>query len=335
MALSIVFFPGLGKFELRGGSFTPLQYEGGIGCDGREYPIGDRGDFYICTRAGGIGGAVGRTLAVNDVLLCLASTGAGPGHIVGDNWTVLENPIEIGTGGGVVGEDITESQSWTTSEQAQGRENLGMIAPATSEVWLAVRTDGIAGDGTRESPHDASTAAEHDAILVSLPADTVINYGEGTFLTRGAPNAYHYMTPASKAAYVIPKNNWVIKGQPGGKTIIKLADSSLLSDAEVGTVTGVTHGVFTVTDLVNNVCTLAAHGLANGQIVTFTTTVAPGGAHRRHTVSSLRRDDEHVQVEGRFRSGCDGHYRCRHRAAHSYRNQLPLLALDCIRTGGG
>lgn len=171
-----------------------------------------------------------------------------------------------------------EAQEITTAQMAAARQNLGMIVPATSEVWLAVRTDDLDGDGTRENPYDASTAAKHDAILRSLPAGPlVINYGEGTFLTRGVPGAYIYLRDADRAMWYHQKHDWTIRGQPGYRTTIKLEDDCLLTDAEMGALTGASYGTFAA-NAATNVCTLsvtlAAAGLRDNNIVQVATSAA-------------------------------------------------------------
>src|SRR3974390_1148251 len=57
-----------------------------------------------------------------------------------------------------------------------------------AEVWIAVRTDGVAGGGTQNDPYDGSTQAKFDALLnVALyyHPNTRIHLGPGTFQTSG------------------------------------------------------------------------------------------------------------------------------------------------------
>ena len=52
-------------------------------------------------------------------------------------------------------------------------------------VWLAVRTDGIAGSGSMSDPYDASTAATFDALMDGFAEYTQVNLGPGEFQTNG------------------------------------------------------------------------------------------------------------------------------------------------------
>jgi hypothetical protein len=69
----------------------------------------------------------------------------------------------------------------------------------TREVWIAARTDGVAGSGTEVDPYDGSAQPEFDAVMNGIPENTAIHLGAGTFQTRGA------------LAWQ-PKNNWIISG---------------------------------------------------------------------------------------------------------------------------
>ena len=53
----------------------------------------------------------------------------------------------------------------------------------TREVWIAVRTDGVAGSGTQLDPFDGSTMAKFDALMSSISPSTEIHLGPGTFRT--------------------------------------------------------------------------------------------------------------------------------------------------------
>lgn len=92
MSLSINYYPGPGKFELVGGSFTELKYEGFIsGAFQNNYPTGDQGDFYFVNGSGYVGG---RSVEPNDILLCVADTPAG-GVEVADAWEVISDGLAV------------------------------------------------------------------------------------------------------------------------------------------------------------------------------------------------------------------------------------------------
>jgi len=58
-------------------------------------------------------------------------------------------------------------------------------AQALTNIYLAVRHDGIAGTGTASNPFDASTAAKYDLLLATHSQNTIFNYAPGTYQTTG------------------------------------------------------------------------------------------------------------------------------------------------------
>lgn len=107
MSLAIAYYPAVDRFKLTGGAFTALHFEGEIsGTPAREYPTAQQGDFYIINRAGQVGG---KAVSVDDVLLCVMTSGAGPEAQVGDNWQVLADGISIGVGraGNLITDSVT------------------------------------------------------------------------------------------------------------------------------------------------------------------------------------------------------------------------------------
>jgi hypothetical protein len=43
------------------------------------------------------------------------------------------------------------------------------------DVWIAVRSDHVAGSGTESDPYDGSTAARFDVLMDSFPVNTTIH----------------------------------------------------------------------------------------------------------------------------------------------------------------
>jgi hypothetical protein len=60
-----------------------------------------------------------------------------------------------------------------------------LLDPYRMNIWIASRTDGVAGSGTQNDPYDGSTAARLDTVLNSLVASTRIHFGPGTFQING------------------------------------------------------------------------------------------------------------------------------------------------------
>src|SRR2546423_2684242 len=60
-----------------------------------------------------------------------------------------------------------------------------LLDPARLDVWIAMRTDGVAGTGTESDPYDGSTQVKFDALMNSFASYTTILLGPGTVETRG------------------------------------------------------------------------------------------------------------------------------------------------------
>ena len=60
-----------------------------------------------------------------------------------------------------------------------------LLDPAKINVWIAFRTDTIAGTGTYADPLDGSSATKLDTILNDLAANTRIHFGPGVFQING------------------------------------------------------------------------------------------------------------------------------------------------------
>src|SRR6266571_7703247 len=60
-----------------------------------------------------------------------------------------------------------------------------LLDPPPFDVWIALRTDGAKGSGTQSDPYDGSSPAIFDSLMGSLPANTTIHLGAGTFQTQG------------------------------------------------------------------------------------------------------------------------------------------------------
>ncbi len=85
--------------------------------------------------------------------------------------------------------------------------------PAQS-VWIAIRTDGLAGSGTQSDPYDGSTREKFDAVMSNLQGLTNlgVNLGPGTFRT------------ATMKSWVV-RPGWVIAGSGMYDTVIQLSGS--------------------------------------------------------------------------------------------------------------
>jgi hypothetical protein len=53
-----------------------------------------------------------------------------------------------------------------------------LLDPVRIDVWVAWRTDGVAGSGTQQDPYDGSTLTKFDTLMNALPANTCVHLGE-------------------------------------------------------------------------------------------------------------------------------------------------------------
>ena len=90
---------------------------------------------------------------------------------------------------------------------------IGPLSAAPRMVYMAIRTDGLSGHGTKADPFDGSTQARFDSRMKNIGWDTQINLSAGIFRTNGAD------------AYLI-KRGWKIQGSGMGKTVLRLVGHS-------------------------------------------------------------------------------------------------------------
>jgi hypothetical protein len=74
-----------------------------------------------------------------------------------------------------------------------------------NEVWISNRTDSVAGVGTAEDPFDGSTQTKFDALMSSIPTNSLIHLSVGTFFTHGS-------------AF---KDGWFLHGAGKDRTVVK------------------------------------------------------------------------------------------------------------------
>jgi hypothetical protein len=60
-----------------------------------------------------------------------------------------------------------------------------LLDPVRIHVWIAQRSDGIAGSGTQTDPYDGSTLAKFDALMSGMALNTCVHLGPGEFETAG------------------------------------------------------------------------------------------------------------------------------------------------------
>ena len=95
-----------------------------------------------------------------------------------------------------------------------------LLDPYRINVWIAKRTDGVAGTGTQNDPYDGSTAAKLDVLLNSLASKSRVHLGPGTFQTQG------YFDGIAAGTGWQPKAGMKIVGSGVDVTTLQLANTS-------------------------------------------------------------------------------------------------------------
>jgi hypothetical protein len=85
-------------------------------------------------------------------------------------------------------------------------------------AYIAIRNDGVAGNGSVENPYDGSTAVLLDGVLRGLAANTTIIFGPGLFRTRGGAGE-GYLLPANVGWK--PQTGWQMRGSGIHSTILQ------------------------------------------------------------------------------------------------------------------
>lgn len=139
-----------------------LDFKGAQDCSANpNYPSALKGDAYLVSVAGKIGGGSGTTVAVGDMFVCTADNAGGSQAGVGTSWSVLEkNLVDPYIAGGT---DVAIADGGTGSSTAAGaRTNLGVgtgDSPTFAGTLLtpvAVASLGTPEDGTLKFANDLS-----------------------------------------------------------------------------------------------------------------------------------------------------------------------------------
>ena len=99
--------------------------------------------------------------------------------------------------------------------------SAGAISPASAktdrpkDIYLAIRTDGLTGSGTKYDPYDGSTATKLDNVLRTISNGSTVHFGPGTFQSAGFQN-----NSESSGFYVKPMCHYLGAGR--NRTTIKV-----------------------------------------------------------------------------------------------------------------
>ena len=138
-----------------------------------NYPAANKGDAYVVSVAGRIGGGSGRQVDIGDVYLATADNAGGTEAAVGANWAVLEHNL--------VGAVIASNNLSDLTNPGTARTNLGLgtvsVLTSDTDVTLAANSDGnVPTQKAVKTYVDAAVAASSGATtedITALDADSV------------------------------------------------------------------------------------------------------------------------------------------------------------------
>jgi hypothetical protein len=158
-----------------------FEYKGGIDCSANpNYPAANRGDSYLVTIAGRIGGASGTVVEVGDFVFANADSAAGDEATVGANWDVLQaNLSNLPTRTRVIPVRILSTLA--------ASEILDAFTPPSGETWtFAADLGGAAGKKLSSGVNPAATFVidllKNGSVVGTI---TISTAGAVTFATSG------------------------------------------------------------------------------------------------------------------------------------------------------
>lgn len=146
-----------------------LDYKGSVDCSANpNYPAALKGDSYVVSVAGKIGGASGVVVTPGDFMFCKADSASGDQAAVGANWDVLQYNLD--------GALISSNNLSDVSNPTQARRNLG-IEPAPTAMAGTAYTLALSDDGQYIRTGSAS------ATTITIPTNATVAFAIGAVVT--------------------------------------------------------------------------------------------------------------------------------------------------------
>jgi hypothetical protein len=190
-----------------------LDFKGATSCSGNpNYPAASKGDAYIVSAAGKIGGASGVAVDIGDVFVASADNAGGTQASVGASWFVLEHNL--------AGALLAANNLSDLASAAAARTNLGLV-PGT-DVFKQRTITGTANEITVTNGDGVSGAP-----TISLPGTLVLT---GKAMTGGTFSATSFITTADDVSGFITVGRYT----PGGASYIIASSGATALNLQVG-----------------------------------------------------------------------------------------------------
>lgn len=269
--------------ELYAGLVGLLDFKGSQDCSANpNYPAASKGDFYLVSVAGKIGGASGVVVSAGDTYFATADNAGGTQASVGTSWTVIQGnvaytPVNLAgdtmTGDLIVPDEAYDATAWNGSLEVPTKNAV------RDKIETIVAAGGYTPGGTDVALADGGTGAS----LSDPNADRILFWddsaGAMTWLTPGTGLTITGTTIDAAAGGdlgVLNLQHQRAVSTEGGAFTAGSWHSRALNTEVLNTISGASHVGSTVTMTIASpgVISWTAHGLTAGAAVVFSTTGA-------------------------------------------------------------
>ncbi|WP_454888652.1 hypothetical protein [Sphingobium indicum] len=123
-----------------------LEYKGDVDCSANpNYPAAEKGDSYVVTVAGRIGGASGKLVDVGDFIVARADNAGGTEATVGASWFVLEHNL---AGALLAANNLADVANPATARANIGAGTVTSVDASGGTTGLTFSGGAITGSGT-------------------------------------------------------------------------------------------------------------------------------------------------------------------------------------------